>query len=1675
MKNTGRLIFMGFVAIFATMFTGLKSQILGNEWINYGQKYYRIEVAAEGVHRVYQPALVAAGIPVNTIDPRNFQIFFRGQEIPIYVSGTSDGSFDPTDFIEFVGIPNDGWLDTTLYENPAWHPHANKSLFSNSATYFLTWNNSINNQRFKLEADTALAPHPVSPFYWYDLKFNPGLNLYYTGNNYTGGLANSKYEPGAGLTYMVTNTASVTPSWASQPFINTKTSMYAAENVYMEIRVVSASNPNAFGPDHIREIKVGNTTLLVDTVDGYTFKKYVLNVPASTVSAAGAGPVTVNFLNPLTTQTRNGLSEIRMILPQIYNMGGRQKQFLRVPSTASSKTSLIFQAFNNAGGTCWLYDISGKHKIPMQPAGSGKYRAVLPGGTTTRECYISAESQIINVNQISPAGENGNFRNYLTQYRDYDYLIVTHNYVMEAARRYANFRSLTGYQPLVLDVEELYDQFAYGVHGHPIAIKRMLEFAHKNWTVKPEFLFLIGKGIANNIRYFNSQNLEVRNLIPGFGVPPADNLYGYNLLGQPGQQVAVGRLAAETVQQVDAYLRKMQTYETNMADYWMKNIIHLSGGKSGSEHQILRGYLNNYKAWAEGRWMGARVHSFQKNTSAPIQSNVVDSVRYLINQEGVSLITIFGHGSGQGFDQNIDDPDNYENKGKYFVLMANSCLSGDIFNTEFLVSERFIMEPEKGAIGFVASGGPGISSLMNLFSDTLYRRFSRDNFGKTLGESMRRTITVNTQPSSNPLLHIVAMQMQLHGDPAIRFRVPSRPDLFIKNEFVKLAPEITIEQDSFLVEARIGNLGAMPADSVTVSFRWRKASGADSQVVVMLLPVGYTDTARVWFHTSLADVGNHFMEVYVDPVNQISEVSETNNYVTIPFRISSSDLIPVYPRMYGVVAKPRPELRASTGDPFALPRNYRIWIDTVKTFDSPFLRDTIINAGGGVITWSPPLFLPDSQVIYWRTGVDSMQTGNYFRFRVSSFQYINNRTGWGQARFEQITDNRNLYLEPDSNSKTFSFSPVRKKLICKVLGCMGPLTYTSTLFTIDGLVQEDNGCMVTPGIYVAVIDPITLQPWETGYDILNQQNYFGNANHNACKPRPEKYFIYWLNTDVQRFGLQTLLDAAPPDHYILAYTWNHSVFNNPSNWPESLIQRFEMLGADTLRTLATNGIGRPYIFFARKGDPASAIEIVGNAPCDYIELDAELESDWIYGSYNSPLIGPSSAWHSLTWQTYSTEAVPADSTFIRVFGVKANGQQQLLVKALPAGQQLIQSLGDSVDAATYPYIRLSAFTRNDQTLKPAQLKQWHVLFDNVPELALNPQRYYRFEYDTLNQGDVFKMALAIENIGDQPADSVNLTYQIRDHNNQETTFDRKGPATLPGNYFIDSIQINTMNYPGVNQIRVDVNNASMSGAFNEITLLNNVGERSFLVATDKTNPLLDVTFDGVHIMDGDLVSAKPEIHIRLSDDNPMLPLNDTADFELYIRPFGTESLKRIPIGSPDVEFIPAIGAQNQAEIYYRPDFTDKDGKYEFMVRARDRSANSSGKGDGDYDYIIRFEVVSKPTITEVINYPNPFSTSTRFVFTLTGSEIPEELTIRIMTISGVVVREITMDELGPLRLGRNVTEFAWDGTDEFGDPLASGTYIYKVEARIGGHDIERRSTSVDRFFKAGFGKMYIMR
>jgi hypothetical protein len=325
-------------------------------------------------------------------------------------------------------------------------------------------------------------------------------------------------------------------------------------------------------------------------------------------------------------------------------------------------------------------------------------------------------------------------------------------------------------------------------------------------------------------------------------------------------------------------------------------------------------------------------------------------------------------------------------------------------------------------------------------------------------------------------------------------------------------------------------------------------------------------------------------------------------------------------------------------------------------------------------------------------------------------------------------------------------------------------------------------------------------------------------------------------------------------------------------------------------------------------------------------------------------------------------------------------------------------------------------------------------------------------------------------------DSLLVDYYL--FNQQNVRYDLatvRLPRNLPaGDTIMTGITFNSRDLVGVNTLWVEVNPRNDQP---EQYHFNNLTSIRFNVTRDITNPLLDVTFDGSHILNGDIISAKPTINIQLLDENRFIALNDTGNFRFSITdpnglvqfiPF--ESAPGINTEQQLLQWIPANLPKNSFNIIYQPTLL-KDGVYTLGVQATDESGNQSGMND----YKIQFEVVNKSTITEVINYPNPFSTSTRFVFTLTGSEVPDDFRIRIMTVSGKIIREISRAEIGDIHIGRNITDFAWDGKDQFGDQLANGVYLYNVITGMNGAEIEKRETSADQYFKKGWGKMYLMR
>lgn len=1668
------------VCILLLVFIGGQAQPYRNEWISYSQKYYKIKVSQDGIYRIDSAALASSGLDLSTIDPHHFQIFNKGVQQNIFVQGESDNVFNSGDFIEFYGQKNDGALDALLYTNTSFIPNPYYSLVNDTAVYFLTWDNSSNGNRMIPENDVAFASYGPAVNYFFKEEIHDFHGDYYEGETDNVGGTDARYTKAEGWF-----DGSVIDLGSNKVYsmINTSKKYLSGPNAVIKTVVAGASKDASTvasgGADHHLKIEYGSAHLLSDTLfSGYSSNLFVQSVPVGMLD----DPFTsFNFTSvpvAAVSSNRTVVSYIYVKYPHLPDMENRSSFLFYLSDNPSNSKSFLGLSNFNSAGQPYLYDLTNNLRIQVQLSGSN-YQALVPNSGSEKKCFLTSDADIIHISSVVPVTPGAQFTDFSALASDSSYLIVSNKLLMTSATAYKSYRSsLSGgaHNVILADIDELYDQFAFGIVKSPLAIRGFADYMLDISPSVPKDLLLLGKSI--HLNYCRQSNTNYQNcLVPSFGNPSSDNLFTAGLNGTNiSPAIPTGRLSAKSDNDVNMYLTKIQLYEgiATPAE-WMKYVLHFGGGSTFAEQSAFRSFLNNYKDTIQGiKFGGSVVKEFFKNTSAPITINSSDTLRDLINN-GVALMTFFGHASGTGFDQSIDDWSTYHPSPRYPFLLANSCYAGDFNSTSLSSSESYIFLDHNGVIGYLGSVGLGVPFALNYFSSEFYAQLARKNYNKPVGYQIQQTIKgieaiALSQPDS--LVRQTCYEMNLQGDPGLKIHAFDLPDYKITNTDVYF--DQVSDADSFTVYAIRTNLGMALKDSMFIDVLRILPNGDSVHYLSRTQSPLFKDTIAIKIPFDFVNgIGLNKIQITLDRNLEIPESNEGNNFTTlIGLLINGGTIVPVFPYEFAIIPKDTVTLKASTADLFAGAKAYRFQMDTNDTYNSPLLKDTLIISSGGVVKYHPHITLADSTVYYWRVSPDSLSPANGYSWKESSFQYIHAKTGWEQAHFFQFKNDGYQYVKFNRPQRRFDFVNDVKNIFCKDGIPPSYISYSDVIYKINGDTKYLSSWLIPhSGFTFAVIDPVSGIPWNnypTGYG--NGGTYASNTHYPVGHP-PEFAFEYKDDVAGDLDSMMNFINNnIPTGSYVLAYSEMDPKFGT---YTPGLINAFKKLGASDLNTIPS---GRPYILWGKKTAvpmPGTAREIIAPSPDSIVVLDTTLQTNWNEGFIASPDIGPATSWDSLSWSWHSLDgAVNRDSIAVELRGVRANGSDTLLA-SFDKYQLDIVNLSSYVSAAQYPKIRLKAFMKDDSLHTAPQLDRWQVIYTPVPEAAINPLAGFNFANDTLQEGDNLNIRLPIQNISDKAftQDSLLVTYWIEDAsrvNHSLPSHLKKRPFN-PAEIIMDTITFNTSGYHGNNALWVEVNPLGQGHSQLEQYHFNNIARIPFTVSVDNINPLLDVTFDGVHILNNDIVSAKPNVLIQLKDENKFLALNDTNDFKIFVKAPSAALAQRVYFGNT-MRFIPAQLPNNSCKINYTP-LLFEDGTYQLFVQAKDKSDNRSGA----VDYRISFEVINRSTITEVMNYPNPFTTATHFVFTLTGSEMPTNFKIQIMTITGKVVREIYQDELGPIHIGRNITEFAWDGRDEFGDRLANGVYLYHVITQINGSAIEKRETAADQYFKKGWGKMYLMK
>ncbi len=1613
-----------------------------NEWINFTQTYYKVPVSRTGIYRITQSDLQAAGVPVGAIDPRRINLFHRGNEQAIFVQGQADAVFDPTDFIEFYGQRNDGTLDADLYKPSNLQPHPYYNLFNDTSAYFLTWNPlPVQGKRMVsfFEANGSGIPKET---------YHQEERLLVFSNEYSGGLTvggevqNTAFDIGEGWTGAMICTG-YSGCVGQQDFIvdNLLRTVPTGGSPQLELLLVGRDEFT-----HQAEIYAGangGALRLLSTATFNGFQTYVLNAGLNWSDIGVDGRMDIRIrLTASGTRDEVSVSYIKVNFPQDYDVTGLSEKTLRLPDNPSNKSYI--EILNPAGARVW--DITDEANIQIigtttVPGGIG---AIVPSTLGGRILYVSNATLTTALKQVG-------FRSITPSL--YNYIVISHRSLLKpalgygnAVQAYAAYRASAaggGYDTLTVSMDQLYNQFNYG-ETSPRAIYQFMKYLLS--TGDPKFLFLIGKGLEVSQGFYRKTSLlssDFRDLVPSAGMPAADMVFTAGFKGTTYEPaVPTGRLTASTALQVAAYLNKVKETEAlTFTEIWRKDLLHLSGGIKAGETELFRQYVDGFKTIAEGFYLGGKAETISKQTLNVELINVKDQVN-----KGLNLITFFGH-SGPGTIDidigNVSDPSlGYSNAGKYPGFLINGCNAGRFFDNRVTFGEDWILTPNKGAKTFIAHSSFGFTNLLKSYSDTFYSiafgdsTFMIKGIGEVQKETARRLLSIE----GTSLYTITqAQQMMLLGDPAVSLFGAAHPDYEINSGSLSVVSldgkPVTAQSPSFALDISVRNFGRAEPGPLKITVTRTLSDNTSIRYDSTFSPVLYREVLRFVIRKgSLKESGNSNFLVSIDPQNTVWELLETNNNAGLNFFIPLNGTQNLFPPAYAVVNHTLNSLVFQTTDLQSAARSFKVEVDTAATFDSPYLKRQVVT--GKVIATMPLTLLPaDSVVYYWRTKLDKPLPDESVDWASSSFISISSSSpGWAQSKFSQLSEDPAVGLVKDPLLRQLKFQETRSTIDVLTFGSTNPSPFSAVSLKINqeeyNVSTQEQPCRINT-LNLIAFDKSSTAP----YAGIPFASFF---DPRACGRAPQM---------INNFKASELETGNGDDlaHWVNNIKTSDSVVlfsigdAGYASWSNGVKLKLTELGIGNTQL---NGLqpGEPFVIFGKKGASAGTAVIFrpSQAPANAqaVLVNKTITGRFTEGSLTSTVIGPASAWsHAVT---QCTRATPNDQFGMDVFGIDLSGKETLLKSNTYGSTPL-----SDINAGAYPYLKLVLQTKDLVDLTPVQLRHWMVYYTPMAEGLIG----YRSspEAVTVQEGQDWKADYIFRNISSLSfSDSLRVQVDVFSSeipSAEKQIFRIKAPA--PGDSSVFSVKVKTRGKAGLNDVTVFVNPRVLPEQYFDNNILPLYGH--LRVEADQTPPLLDVTVDGRHVVDGDAVSSAPTILTSVIDRNPFIPKTDTTGVNLYLRyPCALENctFTRINFSRNDVVWSPATGSSD-FKIEFKPQSLAI-GVYTLKAEAVDGSGNPSGTTP----YEVSFEVSDLKKFVIQSVYPNPSSDRFYFKLLVSGPSAPEEFGLKIYSSSGSLVREFGNEVLGSIHVGTN--DVSVEATDAGGSPLPAGVYLFRMTSVVGG-------------------------
>jgi len=732
----------------------------------------KLYLSADGIYVVTGQDLAQAGVDLTSIYPPTLSLFNNGKHTPIIVEGAADGSFDIDDRIIFLGSHNSG-------------DHSFLSFYSDVNVYMLSWGGPPGLAFSPLpawpngnEPDTLdYAPHKIH--FEKDLRFER-LVGYHNG-------ADDHWFWQKIMDNEVFATSVDLPGFDSESSLMLTAKFHGlteSVDVDMNHHVTAYVNNQlvgeGFGSDKKQfSLRTGRFKLDVALPKIDVRFELPLDVPDVLIDQA--------FLNWFEIDYDRALVADNDLLS--FQIEPRQGRLWRAAGFRSDQVYL-------------LTDNGYRLVNPVTKSAADGYQfEFIYNSAQPAVLYMASQNALKSVDRVE-MDQPSNLQN---PANSADYLIITHKEFREAAERLAEYRRDSGLRTMVVDIQDVYDEFSGGIFD-PRAIKRFIAYAFENWQ-RPAPLYVLLFGDATYLMDKKAgREAKFHTFVPSFmvntktyGLSSSDNYFVAVSGNDDLPDLHIGRLPANSPDQAEAMVDKIISYETkDIAAEWRRHITLAAG--NGEFFDYSAQYLVDHYL---PKWLST--HRLSTEFKSPHFNTTETFIRWI--NDGQNIIDFLVHGSGEQIaDANLlnkDDIIRLTNTDRYAFAVTMSCYIGHFDNPEVdALGEALLVAKDKGVMGLFGSSGKSYSYSDFYFNGAIFDGIFQEGW-RSLGEITTKAkfrLIEKTLGFWEPVDNFLLL-----GDPATMLQLP-REEIILTLSKKVLAEGDVLAVSGKLPQTRPGSL-----------------------------------------------------------------------------------------------------------------------------------------------------------------------------------------------------------------------------------------------------------------------------------------------------------------------------------------------------------------------------------------------------------------------------------------------------------------------------------------------------------------------------------------------------------------------------------------------------------------------------------------------------------------------------------------------------------------------------------------------------------------------------------------------------------------------------------------------------------------------------------------------------